>query len=317
MKLSTSRIEGYRNFVTKIWNAARYAEMNDCKPSADFDPAAVTLTVNRWIIGKTAEAVGKIETAIDGYRFNEAADAGYHFTWGTFCDWYLEFTKPILNGDDEAAKAETRATMAWTLDRILHMLHPIMPYVTEELWTQTAARDGMLMLSDWPALKGLESTDAAAEMDWVVRLISAVRAVRSEMNVEPKAQLTLQLKDASGDTLARLETHRDLIHRLARIETSGALEGDVQKGSVQVVLDEATIVLPMSGIIDVAAERARLEKEVGKLTPEITKYEKKLSNQGFLAKAPPEVVAEQTERLEGLKSERSKVEDALKRLADL
>ena len=317
VKLSISRIEGYRNFVTKIWNAARYAEMNECKPVAGFDPAGVKLTVNRWIVGKTAEAVAKIETAIEGYRFNEAADAGYHFTWGAFCDWYLEFTKPILNGDDEAAKLETRATMAWAFDQILLMLHPIMPYVTEELWTQIDQRDGMLMLSDWPALKGLESADAEAEMDWVVRLISAVRAVRSEMNVEPKAQLTLLLKDASAETLARLETHQGLIHRMARIETSGALDGDVEKGAVQVVLDEATVVMPMSGIIDVAAEQARLEKEIGKLTPEITKYEKKLSNQGFLAKAPPEVVAEQTERLEGLKSERTKLDEALKRLAVL
>lgn len=317
VKLSISRIEGYRNFVTKIWNASRYAEMNECKPDASFDPAAVKLTVNRWVIGKTAEAVAKIEKSIEDYRFNEAADAGYHFTWGTFCDWYLEFTKPILNGDDEAAKVETRATMAWTLDQILRMLHPIMPYVTEELWTQITTRDAMLMLSEWPTLKGLESEDASAEMDWVVRLITAVRAVRSEMNVEPKAQLTLLLDGASAQTLARLETHQGLIHRMARIEVSGPLKGDEEKGSVQVVLDEATLVLPMSGIIDVAAENARLEKELGKLASEIIKYEKKLSNQGFLAKAPPAVVAEQTERLEALKSERTKVEEAVKKLADL
>ena len=322
VKLSTHRIEGYRNFVTKIWNAARYAEMNDCVPQAGFDPKTVKQTVNRWIVGKTAEAVAKIETAIDSYRFNEAADAGYHFTWGTFCDWYLEFTKPILNGDDEAAKMETRATMAWTLDQILTMLHPIMPYVTEELWSQITQRDSMLMLADWPKLAGMDATDAAVEvasveMEWVVRLISAVRAVRSEMNVEPKAQLTLLLKDASAETLARLDANRDLIHRMARIETSAPLQGDVQKGSVQVVLDEATLVLPMAGIIDVAAERARLEKEIGKLTPEISKYEKKLSNPGFTDKAPPEVVEEQRERMEGLKSDCAKLEEAFKRLAAL
>ncbi|MBL4614134.1 MAG: valine--tRNA ligase [Magnetovibrio sp.] len=317
VKLSISRIEGYRNFVTKIWNAARYAEMNECKPVADFDPAKVNITVNRWIISKTAEAVGKIETAINTYRFNEAADAGYHFTWGTFCDWYLEFTKPILNGDDEAAKAETRATMAWVFDQVLLMLHPIMPYVTEELWTQITERDGMLMLQTWPNLKGLENADADAEMDWVVRLISTVRTVRSEMNVEPKAQLTLRFKDASAATLARLDANRDLIHRLARIQDSGALQGEVEKGSVSTVLDEATVVLPMSGIIDVTAEKARLDKEVKKLEPEIMKYEKKLSNQGFLAKAPAAVVTEQTERLEGMKADRAKLDEALARLADL
>jgi len=317
VKLSINRIEGYRNFVTKIWNAARYAEMNDCKPVAGFDPSAVKITVNRWIIGKAAEAVANIETAIQNYRFNEAADAGYHFTWGSFCDWYLEFTKPILNGDDEAAKAETRATMAWVFDQVLLMLHPIMPYVTEELWSQITDRDGMLMLAEWPQLKGLENAESEAEMDWVVRLISAVRTVRSEMNIEPKAQLTLRLKDASDATLARLDTNRDLIHRLARIEDSGALEGEVEKGSVSTVLDEATVVLPMSGIIDVDAEKTRLDKEIKKLDPEIMKYEKKLSNQGFLAKAPEAVVAEQTERLEGLKADRAKLGEALTRLADL
>ncbi len=317
VKLSVSRIEGYRNFVTKIWNAARFAEMNECKPSGDFDPSSVKLTVNRWIIGKAAEAVGKIETAIQGYRFNEAADAGYHFTWGSFCDWYVEFTKPIFNGDDEDAKAETRATMAWVFDQILMMLHPIMPYVTEELWSQITERNSMIMLQDWPNLKGLENADAEAEMDWVVRLISSVRTVRSEMNIPPKSQLTMRLKDASDETLARLDTNRDLIHRLARIEESSALDGDVEKGSVSTVVGEATVVLPMAGVIDVEAERARLNKEIKKLDPEIIKYDKKLSNQGFLAKAPEAVVAEQRERLEGLKADRAKLDEALARLADL
>ncbi|MEG3617875.1 valine--tRNA ligase [Magnetovibrio sp. PR-2] len=317
VKLSVSRIEGYRNFVTKIWNVARFAEMNECKPVADFDPSSVKLTVNRWIIAKASEAAVKIETAINGYRFNEAADAGYHFTWGTYCAWYTEFTKPILNGDDEAAKAETRATMAWVLDQILLMLHPIMPYVTEELWANIADRDGQLMLQAWPDLNGLDAADAEAEMDWVVRLISGVRGVRSEMNVEPKAKLTLRLKDASAETLARLETHKDLIHTMARIEDSAALEGDVEKGSVSTILDEATVVLPLSGIIDVDAEKARLDKEIKKLAPEIMKYEKKLSNEGFLAKAPAEVVEEQRERLEGMKAERAKLDEALARLADL
>jgi len=317
VKLSISRIEGYRNFVTKIWNAARYAEMNECCPSADFDPAKVQLTVNRWIISKTAEAVSKIETAINSYRFNEAADAGYHFTWGLFCDWYLEFTKPILFGDDEAAKAETRATMAWTFDQVLHMLHPIMPYVTEELWTQITERDGMLILERWPNLKGLENGEAEAEMDWVERVISSVRAVRSEMNVEPKVLVTMLMKDASAQTMARLDTHRDLIHRMARIETSGPLEGPVEKGSVSTVLDEATLVLPMAGVINVEAERTRLEKEIAKLTPEILKYEKKLSNPGFTDKAPKAVVAEQRDRMEGMKSEKAKLEEAVGKLADL
>jgi len=317
VKLSISRIEGYRNFVTKIWNAARYAEMNACIPDADFDPAAVKLTVNCWIIAKTAEAVAKIEAAIGAYRFNEAADAGYHFTWGSFCDWYLEFTKPILTGDDEAAKVETRATMAWAFDQILLMLHPIMPYVTEELWAQITKRDGFLMLAPWPHLEGLGNAEAEAEMDWVERLITSVRAVRSEMNVEPKVKLTLWLKDASVETLTRLQTHQDIIHRMARIETSGALQRAVEKGAVLTLLDEATLVLPLSGLIDVDSERPRLEKEIAKLAVEINKYEKKLSNPGFLAKAPAAVVEEQRTRLEGLKSDRVKLDEALARLAAL
>jgi len=317
VKLSISRIEGYRNFVTKIWNAARFAEMNECVPSANFDPSTVKLTVNRWIIGKTAEAISKIEAAIESYRFNEAADASYHFTWGLFCDWYVEFTKPIFFGDEEAAKAETRATMAWTFDQVLHMLHPIMPYVTEELWAQICDRDDLLMLQSWPNLKGLEDANAEAEMDWVERVISSVRAVRSEMNIEPKVQVTLLLKDANAMTLERLETHRDLIHRMARIETSGVLEGVVEKGAVSTVLDEATLVMPMSGVIDVAAEQARLAKDIAKLSGEISKYEKKLSNPGFTAKAPAEVVAEQRERMENMKSEKAKLDEAFNRLVDL
>ena len=323
VKLSISRIEGYRNFVTKIWNAARYAEMNDCKPSTDFDPSAVKLTVNRWIIGKAADAVGKIETAIQSYRFNETADAGYHFTWGTFCDWYLEFTKPILNGDDEAAKAETRATMAWVFDQVLLMLHPIMPYVTEELWSKISDRNSMLMLADWPQLKGLESAESEAEMDWVVRLISAVRTVRSEMNVSPKVEPPLYLVGASDEAASRLSANYDLILRMARLTSvscvsiSDEAASEVSKGSVSFTLDEATGQLQLAGIIDVEAEKARLDKEIKKLDPEIIKYEKKLSNQGFLAKAPAEVVAEQTERLEGLKADRAKLGEALSRLADL
>ncbi len=317
VKLSISRIEGYRNFVTKIWNAARYAEMNDCKPDATFSPGDCKLTVNRWVVAKTAEAQAAIAKAIESYRFNEAAEAGYHFTWGTFCDWYVEFTKPILTGSDEAAKLETRATMAWAFDEILKMLHPVMPFVTEELWASITKRDGALMLAEWSALDGLEAADAATEMDWVVRLVSSVRAVRSEMNVPPKAELSLRLKDASTETMARLETNRDLIHRLARLADSAALDGAVEKGAVQLVLDEATVILPLAGAIDVVAEQARLDKEIKKLDPEINKYEKKLSNQGFLAKAPPEVVTEQTERLEGLKAERQKLAEAVKRLAEL
>ncbi|MCK4940389.1 MAG: class I tRNA ligase family protein, partial [Rhodospirillaceae bacterium] len=241
----------------------------------------------------------------------------YHFTWGSFCDWYIEFSKPIFFGDDEAAKLETRATMAWAFDRILLMLHPIMPFVTEELWEKISKRGSALMLSAWPELSDLADEDAKAEMDWAVRLITSIRALRAEMNVPPKAMLTLYFKDASADTISRLENNRDLIHRMARIEESGALSGEIEKGSVSGVIDEATIILPLAGAIDVGAERARLEKEIGKLDAEIAKFEQRLANKGFTDKAPKKVVDELQVKLAEAKAESEKLNEAVTRLADL
>jgi valyl-tRNA synthetase len=320
IKLAEARVEGYRNFATKLWNAARFCQMNGCKPDAGFDPAAVSLTVNRWIIGKTAQAVAGVSKAIDDYRFNEAANAAYQFTWGTFCDWYLEFTKPIIQGEGfEAAKAETRKTTAWVLDQILKLLHPIMPFVTEELWEKTApGRPSKLINESWPDLpESLADGDAEAEMDWVVRLVSSIRAVRSQMNVPVKAKIPLLLKDAGEEALARLDVHRDLILTLARLESAGALAGKVPKGVVQDVLDEATIVLPIAGVIDVAAEGARLNKEIGKLDAAIAKHDAKLANEKFTAKAPAEVVETERRRRAEEAAVRDKLTEALARLQAL
>ncbi|CCQ73439.1 valine--tRNA ligase [Magnetospira sp. QH-2] len=316
VKLSESRVEGYRNFVTKLWNAARFCEMNECKPVADFDPRSCSMTLNKWIIGKLAECQRDVEAALDGYRFNEVAGALYQFTWGTFCDWHLEFAKPVLQGDDEAARAETRATTAWVLDNLLHLLHPIMPFVTEELWRQLAEdRPYSLVTGKWPQLGGdLINAEVAAEMDWVVRLVTSIRAVRSEMNVPAGAKIDALLRNADDGSQARLATHRDLIERLARLEKIETLEGDVPDGSVQAVLDESTIVLPLASVIDVAQEKARLEKEMAKLNGDITKADKKLANPGFLAKAPPEVVETEKERREEARAARSKLAEALEML---
>ncbi|NYZ12075.1 valine--tRNA ligase [Azospirillum sp. RWY-5-1] len=313
IKLAVNRVEGYRNFATKLWNAARYCQMNGCVPVAGFAPTGLTQTVNRWIVGELAETAGKVAEAIDAYKFNEAAGALYQFTWGTFCDWYLEFTKPILNGTDEAAQAETRATTAWVLDEILHLLHPLMPFITEELWEQLSAeRTGKLISADWPE-HGAALQDPAArdEMNWVVRLISSVRSMRSEMNVPPSAQIALLLKDAGPETLRRLDTHRDLILRMARLESVAPLEGAVPKSAVQAVLGETTLILPLEGIVDLAKERARLTKEIQKLDGEITKTEAKLGNEQFVAKAPEEVIEEQRERLDAAKQARDKLRAAL------
>ncbi|TWA67930.1 valyl-tRNA synthetase [Azospirillum brasilense] len=317
IKLAVSRVEGYRNFATKLWNAARYTQMNGVAPVPGFKPVGLSQTVNRWIVGALAEAAKKVGDSIEAYKFNEAANTAYAFTWGTFCDWYLEFTKPILNGSDEAAIAETRATTAWVLDEILHMLHPLMPFITEELWEQLSIdRANRLISARWPE-HGAEMVDPAArdEMDWVVRAISSVRSMRSEMNVPPAAQIELKLKDAGPESLKRLDTHRDLILRMGRLSSVEPLSGPVPKSAVQAVLDEATLILPLEGIVDLDKERARLTKEIEKLSGEIKKIDAKLSNEQFVAKAPDEVIEEQRDRRDTAEQARDKLQKALEMLA--
>jgi valyl-tRNA synthetase len=260
VKLDPARVEGYRNFVTKLWNAARYCQMNGAEVRPDYDPADNRLTLNRWIVGKVRETARELEVAIDSYRLNDAANLLYHFTWGSFCDWYIEFSKPVLTGDDAEAAAETRATMGWVFNALLRLLHPFVPFVTEELWQQYGGPDAGLLISaaqpDPDALP--DDVEAAAEIDWAIRLISELRAVRAEMNVPPAARLTLLIKDAGPMTEARLKAHSGLIERLARVERIDLVLGELPKGAVQSVVDEATLALPLGEVIDIAAERARL-----------------------------------------------------------
>ena len=320
IKLSTGRIEGYRNFVTKIWNAARFTQINGCAPVAGFEPAACTLTVNKWIVGETAKAGADIVSALENYRFNEVAQVGYRFAWNQFCDWYLEFTKPILQDGSEADQAEVRATTSWVLDQLLKYMQPIMPFVTQELWVQLAppeGRDGLLMLESWPALGDeLRAPDAEDEMAWVVRMVSEIRTVRSEMNVPPSAELPLTLTGASDSTITRLETHKNLLARLARLGEI-SISNTVPAGAVQVIVDEATAALPIGDVIDVAQEVARLQKEIGKVDGEIAKIEKKLTNESFIAKAPATVVEEQRSRADDYRQSRTKLSEALDRLSTL
>ena len=317
VRLSESRVEGYRNFATKLWNAARYCQMNGCRPVGGFDPASCNETVNRWIAGKVAGTYRQVVAALEAYRFNEAAGVLYQFTWGTFCDWYLEFTKPILAGDDAQAAAATRAATAWALDRILLLLHPIMPFITEELWNATSDdRPGPLIAQPWPTFEDrLVDAGAEAEMDWVVRLIGQVRSVRSEMRVPPGERIPLLLRNAGPDSKRRLARHSDLVVRLARLSSAEIADGEVPAGSVQAVLDEATLALPLAGVIDVAGEKARLEKEIARLEGEIGRFDQKLANRDFLAKAPAEVVEEQRERRADTDRARAKLSEALDRLA--
>jgi valyl-tRNA synthetase len=321
IKLSESRVEGYRNFATKLWNAARYTEMNGCLPVAGFDPATARQTVNRWIVGETVAVADAVARGIEEMRFNEAAHAIYHFAWGLYCDWYIEFSKPILAGDDEAAKAETRAVAAWVLEQILRVLHPFMPSLTEEIFAHRSGHTGSdrLITSDWPNYPAtLRNESAMAEMGWVIKLVTLIRSLRSDMNVPPGAEIPLLLKDASVENQTRLARHADLIARLGRLSETRAVEGGAAaKGSVEAVLDEAVVILPIAEVIDIAAERARLEKELGRIKADLIQIDKKLGNESFVERAPPEVVEEQKSRREAALSASEKLSEALGRLAGL
>jgi valyl-tRNA synthetase len=316
IRLAESRVEGSRNFATKLWNAARFCEMNGCRAVPGFDPASPKQPVNRWIVGEVARCAATVADRLESYRFNEASQALYQFVWGTYCDWYLEFCKPFLMGSDAAAKAETQATAGWLLDQILLLLHPFMPFVTEELWQNTAdSRPQMLIRSAWPVYPaGLGDAEADKQMNWVVRLITGVRSVRSEMNVPPAAEIPMIIVGLGAEGQAWLSQHEALIRRLARLKDI-TVGGAIPKGAVQLVLDEATVALPIAEVIDIGQEKQRLQKELAKADGEIKKLRQKLSNQQFLAKAPEAVVEEQRERLAEEETTRAKLDDALKRLS--
>jgi valyl-tRNA synthetase len=316
IKLSENRVEGYRNFATKLWNAARYAQMNGCAPDPAFDPGKCRQTVNRWIVGEVAALGRRVTAALEGYRFNEAANELHRFIWHSFCDWYLEFTKPLLAGADETAAAEARAATAWVLDRLLVLLHPIMPFITEELWAEMSpARAAPLITAEWPGPDDGLGDGAAAEMEWVVGAISQIRAVRVEMNVPPAARIPLLVKDADETAAARLETHRDIITTMARLTSIARHEGAIPDGAVQLVLEAAVLILPLAGVVDVDKEKARLQGELRKLEGEIDRLENKLANEDFLAKAPAEVVEHERERRAETQAARARLAEALDRLA--
>jgi len=318
LRMGRSRVEVYRNFCTKIWNAARFCEMNECKRVEGFDPSKLTSTVNRWIVGELFRARDEITTALETYRFNDAAGGLYEFVWNVYCDWYLEFIKPVLGGSDEAQKAETRATAAWVFDETLKLLHPFTPFITEELWRQTGEqgpkRQSMLIVAPWPDYAKVARDPAAeSEMNWVKALISEVRSVRAEMNVPPASKLPLTLKTGNADERAWLQRHNDLILRMARLET--AVAGDAfAKSSAQIVVGNGTAGLALEGFIDFAKERARLTKEQQRLTAEIGRIDAKLGNEAFVAKAPEEVIEEQREKRAEYEAALGKVTEALKRL---
>jgi valyl-tRNA synthetase len=318
IKLSPERVEGYRNFATKLWNAARYAEMNECRYNATFDPARVTHTLNKWIVGELSNTARAVGAAIEDYKFTDATSCVYSFVWGTFCDWYLEFTKPILTGADVNAdlRAETRATTAFVFDQILHLLSPFMPFITEELYGQIAPRkdDDMLMTARWPASDALPvDAGAAADVAWVIDLITEIRSVRTDMNVPASAKTQLDVMAADETTRTRLQKFDEIIRRLARVEAVEYVT-DAPKGAVQFVMGGVTFALPIADIIDLDRERVRLEKEIARLRGDIQKIDQKLANDDFVAKAPEEIIVEQRARRAEAEAVAAKLSAALKGL---
>ncbi|MBY5351110.1 valine--tRNA ligase [Rhizobium leguminosarum] len=318
VKLDPARIAGYRNFGTKLWNATRFAEMNGAKSDPHFVPEAAELTINRWILTELARTERDVTEALEAFRFNDAAGALYRFVWNEVCDWYLELLKPVFNGEDEGAKAEAQACSAYILEEIYKLLHPFMPFMTEELWAHTAGegkeRDTLVCHAEWPA-PSYADDGAADEINWLIDLVSGIRSVRAEMNVPPSATAPLVVVKANNLTRERLFRHDAAIKRLARVEAISLAE-DAPKGAAQIVVAEATICLPLGNLIDLSAEKARLEKAIAKMEGEISRIDGKLSNERFVANANPDVVEAERDRLEELQGQNASLRIALFRVSE-
>lgn len=318
VKLDPARIAGYRNFGTKLWNATRFAEMNGVKRDPHFLAETASLTINRWILTELANTARDVTAALENFRFNDASGILYRFVWNQFCDWYLELLKPVFSGEDEKAKRESQACAAYVLEEIYKLLHPFMPFMTEELWAHTAGegeeRDDLLCLTDWPTPEFRDDA-AAAEINWLIDLVSGIRSARAEMNVPPGATASLVVVGANTSTEARLDRHAAAIRRLARADEIRAAEV-APKGSAQIIVGEATVCLPLGNLVDLAAEQTRLEKAIGKVDAEMERIDKKLSNEKFVANADPEVVASERERKAELEVQLASLRTALTRVSE-
>jgi valyl-tRNA synthetase len=344
IKLAAHHVETNRNFATKLWNACRFAEMNGCAQPSDFDPTKSKETLNRWIAHETARATREVTEAIEACRFNDAAGAIYRFVWNVYCDWYLELAKPVLTGEEGAARTETRAMVAWARDEILKLLHPFMPFITEELWAVTAERDGLLALAPWsrkaddltpeqlalisttspsdplmpPVLVAFDAVDfadpaAEAEIGWVVDLVTAIRSVRAEMNIPPATSVPLVLARASAETRERAPRWSDVVKRMARLADI-SFAASAPEGAVQLLVRGEIAALPLKGVIDFSAEKARLDKELAKAEADIKRVDAKLGNEKFVANAPEEIVEEEKEKRDAAVARKAKILEALQRL---
>lgn len=315
INISDSRIQGYRNFATKLWNAARFCEMNECKSVAEFDETKVELAVNKWVVAKVKEATNEVTNNFNNYRFSDAANSIYQFVWGGFCDWYLEMIKPILYGENEAEKSETRACASWVLDRILVVLHPFMPYITTELWNNTAVRDTKLINAAWPEHEDVRAEDSE-NIDWMIDLVTSIRSLRSEMNLPASAKPVVYMKGGSCQSVNNMNYCKRIICTLARLENIDVMSCEVSNDMVQEVFKEAVLYLPLKGVVDFEAEKSRLQKELEKLNKDLDGYARKLGNASFVERAPQAVVDEEKRRQAEALESKSKVESALERIVN-
>ena len=315
IKLDERRVEGYRNFATKLWNAARFAQANGIGASTSLEPPAADLAVNRWIVGQTIQTIQKLDLAIADLRYDEAANTIYHFVWSQFCDWYLELSKPVLQGEGAQGVEETRAVAGWVLDQILVMLHPFMPFITEELWHAMGERPYDLVVAKWPVADARAiDPEAGREIDWLIRLVSEVRAARTEVGIAPGTRMQAFVRDASPETLARIERNGAVLNRLARLDSVEAV-GAPETGALQLVVDEATYALPLAGVIDLDAERARLAKGIAAAEKERDALAGRLSNPSFVERAKPEAVEKARADHADKAAEAERLGAALNRLA--
>ena len=299
LKLSENRIEGYRNFGTKLWNATRFAEFNNASPNGEFNPKLVKQTLNKWIIGETALVREAVDNSLEQYRFNDAANSLYVFVWNKVCDWYVELSKPLLQGDDLTIAEETKETLAWVLDQSYILLHPIMPFITENLWSETGSREKLLAHAEWPIYTSNEyvSDIANKEMNWVISLIEQIRSVRSEMRIN--AGLKIPMIQMSLDDVAQkaLDSNKPMIMRLARIDNI-SIAAEAPNGAITLPVEGGQFCLPLADIINVDAEKSRLNKAIEKLEKELNSISQKLSNDKFILKAPEAVILENRNRIE-------------------
>lgn len=317
VKFSKAQVEGYRNFATKLWNAARFVEMNGCVFDPHFQPNDLKTPLNQWIVGKVATLSKGIKDALEAYKFNDAAHLLYHFIWGTFCDWYLEFCKPKF-ANEGVEKEETQKTATWILDQLLHLLHPFMPYITEVLWQNLRPGQGLLMGASWPEEIDYSYNQASQDIDWLIKVVTEIRSLRAEMNVPPAAFLSVSFYDAAVKTHKRIEDNKDLLLKLARLNQIHAFSEPLSQkeaiGAAQIVVEESTLLIPLAGAIDIGAEKERLQKEFLKNDQEIEEIEKKLSNSDFVSRAPQNIVETQQSRLEKARLANKRLEQALERL---